>query len=100
MHRARHRDVETALVVETRQRHLVEAVDVEDQIERLPNRQEIRKHEQLLRLLVALMTQTQRDDLSRLEECVRLEILHEPMRADLAEPCADGSTEHADDELI
>ncbi len=89
MHRAWHRNVETTLVVEARQRDLVEAVDVQHEIERLSNRQEIREHEQLLRLLVAFVTQTERDDLTRPEEGVRLEVLDQPTCADLAEPRPD-----------
>ena len=100
MRRARHRDVETLLVVDRRQRDFVEAVDVDDEIERLADRQEVGEDERLLRLLVAFVRHAERDERACLEELVLPQIVEQMLDADLAEPHADRAAEDPDDELV
>jgi len=83
---ARHRDVEPTLIVEAAERDLVEAIEIDDEIELLANGQEVRQHEQMLRLLVPLVAEAERHQLLVSEDLAPLEILDEPVRADLAEP--------------
>ena len=96
---ARHRNVQTPLVVEIRERHVIEAVDVHDQVELLSDRQEIREREGFLRLLVALVTETERDHLFVLEERMLPQHLQQAMRTHLTEPEADRAAERPDDKL-
>ena len=78
---------------------LVEAVDIDDQIELLTDRQEVGQHEQLLGLLVPFVTETQRDQLFVPEERVLPQSMEQRIRADLTEPHSDRSAEDADHEL-
>lgn len=45
VHHAGHRKVEAALLVQAAERDLVESVNVDDQVERLPDRQEVTQHQ-------------------------------------------------------
>ncbi len=95
----RHRDIPPVSIVDGAERHLVESVDVDHQVERLSDRQEVRKYEQLLRLLVALVAEAERHQFPVPEEGVLPQILFEPRRSYPAEERTDRSTEQADDEL-
>ena len=97
---AGHREVEPALAVERSERDVVEAVDVDDQIERLPQGQEIREHDRFLRLLVPFMGEAERHDVLVPEEGMPLQGVDEAGRADLTEPDADRPAEDADEELV
>ena len=100
MRHAGHRDVEILLVIERRQRDLVEAVDVDDQIERLPDGQEVRENQELLWLFVAFMSHAERNQCPRLEELVLPKILEQTLDTDLTKPHSHGATEDPDDELV
>src|SRR5689334_2864929 len=88
------------LIVDARQCDLVESIDADDEVEMLPDRQKIRGQQQLLWLFVPLMAQTERDQVTTLEEGAFLQTAQESIRAQLAEPVPDGTAENTDDELI
>src|SRR4029453_11595296 len=96
---ARHRSVPAVLIVDAAECHLVEPVDVDHEIERLPDGQEIAEHEKLLRLFVALMTEAQCDGLPVVERSASTQAFLEPRRAEPAEIRADPTSENPDDEL-
>jgi hypothetical protein len=99
VHDARHRDVRAARIVERRQRHLVEPVDVDRQIELLPDRQEVAQDQELLRLLVAFVREAERHDLAAAIDRRRRQTRQQPIGPDLAEPRGDRSAEDADEQL-
>ena len=96
MLKARHRHVEPVLVVELAQRHFIESINVDDEVERLPDGQEVGQHQQVLRLLVAFMAETERDQLPVPEVRILAQLAHEPIGAQLAEPDTNRSPEQAD----
>jgi hypothetical protein len=66
----------------------------------LPNLEEIGQHQQLLRLLVALVAEAQRNQLLVTKERILFQVRKQTFRADRTEPESDGPAEHADDELV
>ena len=78
-------------------RHLVEAVDVDHEVERLPDRQEVAEDQQLLRLLVALVAETERHDLAAAKRRGGRQARDQPRGTHLAEPGAHRPAEDADE---
>ena len=77
---AGHRNVPPVLIVDAPERRLVEAVDVDDEIERLANRQEIGKDKQLLRLFITLVAEAEGDELLVLEQRALPQVVFEAAR--------------------
>jgi hypothetical protein len=96
---AGHRHVPPVPIVDTAERHLIEAVDVDHCIEQLSDGQKITEHQQLLRLFVALVTEAQGHRLTGVERSAATEIFLESRGAQSAEVRADRSSEDPDDKL-
>src|SRR4029079_7442994 len=96
---ARHGDVPAKAIMDAAESYLVEAIDVDHEVEWLPDREEIVEHQQLLRLFVALMAEAQRHQLAIAHRVVPPQGLLEPGGAEPAEVRADRTSEDADDEL-
>src|SRR5262245_9134413 len=100
MQNAWHRDVPPMLVIQIPDRDLIEAVDVDHEVEPLPSGQAVCEYEKLLRLLVAFVSKAERNQLLGLEVGILLEIRHEPVGTYFAKPGCNRTAEDADDELL